>query len=349
MFIKNLKSKLKILFAVMAAMTTASCGWIKDDLEPCPAQLRLRFVYDNNLKFANAFPHEVKSVYVWAFDESGAPVWSDSAVGDALSNGDFAIETPLTEGKYDFVSWCGLQDNNDFDLSTYTPASKEELEIKLNTINKDGKHISQSYLPGLYHGIISDETFIVNADAPSIKTITIPLMKDTNNIRVLLQKYDGSEINESDFEVFMTIPDAWLSWENSVVPEGPMVTYCPWDVKHGTANVGENPGQGTITSMSSLLYEFSSSRLIADADATLTVRRTSDNHDIIRIPIIEYFLMVKGHYVNPDGSPLTDQQYLDRQDDYSILFFIDENNGWYVGYGIYINSWAVVPPQSQPV
>lgn len=350
MFLKNTYNKLIKSAALFGCIFGfAGCSLINDDLEECPANLSLRFIYDYNLKFSNAFPHEVKSVYVWAFDETGALVWSESASGEALSDENFAIETPLTEGRYDFVSWCGLQGNNDFNLATYTPASKEELEIKLNTIDTDRSYVSQSHFPGLYHGTLLNENYILNTNEPSIKTVTIPLMKDTNDIRVLLQKYDGSEIKESDFEVFMTIPDAWLDWNNAVNPEGPMVTYRPWDIKHGTAAMEEEPEDGTVTSISSLLYEFSSSRLIVDADATLTVRRTSDNKDIIRIPIIDYFLMVKGHYENPDGTPLTDQQYLDRQDDYSILFFIDENNGWYIGYGIYINSWAVVPPQNQPV
>ena len=44
---------------------------------------------------------------------------------------------------------------------------------------------------------------------------------------------------------------------------------------------------------------------------------------------------------------MTDQEYLDRQDDYSILFFIDASNNWYMAGGIYINSWAVVPPQNE--
>ncbi len=350
MFLKNLSNILIISAATLGSvMALSGCSLINDDLPECTAKLRVRFVYDYNLKFADAFPHEVKSVNVWAFDASGALVWSESASGEELADKDFALDTPLAEGTYDFVSWCGLKDNVDFDLATYIPTSKEELEVKLKTIEEDGTYLNKSHLPGLYHGMVLQEGFTPEPNKHTLKTVTIPLMKHTNDIRVLLQKYDGSEIKESDFEVFITIPDAWLNWNNAIMSASPMVTYRPWDIKHGTAAMEEEPEDDTITSISSLLYEFSSSRLIVDADATLTVRRTSDNKDVIRIPIIDYFLMVKGHYKNPDGTPLTDQQYLDRQDDYSILFFIDENNGWYMGYGIYINSWAVVPPQNQPV
>ena len=62
----------------------------------------------------------------------------------------------------------------------------------------------------------------------------------------------------------------------------------------------------------------------------------------MRIPLIDYLLLIKGHYGN-----MGDQEYLDRQDDYSILFFLDHGKNWYIAGGIYINSWAVVPPQNE--
>lgn len=348
---KHILNKLIKCAALGSVAALCGCSLINEDLDECTDKLIVNFVYDYNLKFSNAFPQEVKSVNVWAFDSNGAFVWSGSASGEALRSEDFAIETPLPAGTYDFLSWCGLKDNDDFNLATYTPTSKEELEVKLKTIESNSDFISSSFLPSLYHGYLSSFTYTVNPKENSVSTATIPLIKDTNNIRIMLQKYNGDEISAEDFEVKITIPDAWLAWNNDVLPSGPTVTYEPWETKYGTASMPDPTGQSeTITSISSLLYEFSSSRLIAGANAILTVVRTSDNVPVIRIPIIEYFLMVMGHYEKPDGTPLTDaQEYLDRQDDYSILFFIDENNGWYMGYGIYINKWAVVPPQNQPL
>lgn len=344
MFLKNLNKKLIITSVASGILISlASCSLLNEDLSECPVSMRVRFIYDYNLKFADAFAHEVKSVNVWAFDTAdGTLVWSDSASGEELADKDFALEAPLTEGTYDFVAWCGLKDNEDFNLATYTPASKEELEVKLRTVEKDGLNISSSHLPGLYHGTVLNDTFTVNPTAPTIKTLTIPLMKDTNDIRVLLARYNGTAIGENDFDVKITIPDAWLGWNNNVLSEGPMVTYTPWDVSYGYITTPDNENDpDVLTTFSTAIFDLSSSRLIKGANATLTVRRNSDNTDIIRIPIIEYFLLVKGHY-----GDMTDQSYLDRQDDYSIMFFVDEDNNLYAAGGIYINSWAVVPPQN---
>ena len=46
---------------------------------------------------------------------------------------------------------------------------------------------------------------------------------------------------------------------------------------------------------------------------------------------------------------MSNQEYLDRQDEYSLTFFIDKNYNWYSQIGIYINSWHVVPKQDTPL
>ena len=56
----------------------------------------------------------------------------------------------------------------------------------------------------------------------------------------------------------------------------------------------------------------------------------------MRLPLAEYALLVKGYYRENMG----DQEYLDRQDEYSLTLFLDE--GEWVSSVIYINSWRVV-------
>ena len=58
---------------------------------------------------------------------------------------------------------------------------------------------------------------------------------------------------------------------------------------------------------------------------------------VLSIPLIDYCLLVKGNY----NRNMSDQEYLDRQDEYNMTFFLDENDRW-VNSTIYINSWKVV-------
>ena len=63
---------------------------------------------------------------------------------------------------------------------------------------------------------------------------------------------------------------------------------------------------------------------------------------VLSIPLIDYALLVKGFY-NRD---MDDQEYLDRQDVYDMVFFLDESDRWLDAY-IYINSWKVVMQNSE--
>lgn len=348
MHIKKNRNRLMMAAATLATVLCSGCSMVNDEPVPCPAQLRVRFAYDYNLKFADAFANEVKSVNVWAFDESGKPVWSASEAGDALAAKDFFIETPLMEGRYDFVSWCGLKDNASFDLSTYTPASKEELEVALKTLAEDGEQVSSANLPGLFHGMAEGVTYEIDPYNPTYKNVVISLMKDTKDIRVMLQHLDGSAITNRDFTVTITDNNGEYSWNNSLL-QSPVISYRPWNVKYGEVTA---PGQGetkTVSTVASLLFELSTGRLMADSNAMLTVHRNWDDRDIIRIPLVDYLLLVKGHYEDRNGHEIGDQEYLDRQDDYSMVFFIDKNSNWYIAAGIYVNNWAVVPPQENPL
>ena len=219
---KTFRTIIRLIPAVLAVgLTTTGCTVVYDDLTDCPARLGVRFQFNYTLDRGEAFAEQVHSVNVWAFDQAGKFVWTGSASGDILKKPDFKLETPLGEGTYDFVAWCGLEDNEDFSLATYTPASMQELEMKLKTIEKDGLNVSSSHFKSLFHGMKSRIEHKINPYAPSITTVTIPLIKDTNDIAVMLVNEDGTTLNESDFTVSFSYADSWLAWNNAVYDDSP--------------------------------------------------------------------------------------------------------------------------------
>jgi len=345
MHIRNLKSGIFISAAIFAGVMTPGCGMVSENLDPCPTELRIKFVYDYNLKWGDAFRHEVTSVNVWAFNPQGSLVWSGSAAGSGLSAGDFYLDTSLTDGEYDFVAWCGLEGNTGFDLATYTPVSKEDLVVTLRTLEENGLDVCKTNLPGLYHAYVPDVEYESDPYNPTLNTVTMSLMKDTKDIRVMLQHLDGSEIENRDFVVTITDNNAEYAWDNVLLPTSRTVAYQPWNIRYGqTSAPGEQEGRAetgeTQTTVASLMFELSTGRLMSDSKARLVVHRNWDNRDIIDIPLVDYLKLVRGHY-----GDISDQDYLDRQDDYSIVFFIDKHSNWYMDGEIYVNGWAVVPPQ----
>ena len=336
------KSKLSLAFASFLTLAvTPGCSFVTEDLDPCPEELRLKFECAY-LKDTDAFRYEVNSINVWAFDQQGRPVWSGSASGPEIKQEGYYLKTPLGAGTYDFIAWCGLEGNESFDLATYTPSSKEDLEVKMKTIQEDGKHVSKTHLDGIYHASLENVEYKADPLNANIKEVTVRLIKDTKDIRVMLQHLDGKEINEKDFSVTITDANSEYAWNNALLPS-PLVTYQPWNTKYGVVSAPESQSGMTrdITTIASLLFELSTGRLMENSNAILTVHRNWDNRDIIRIPLVDYLLLIRGYYGN-----IADQEYLDLQDDYSMVFFIDASSNWYMAAGIYINGWAVVPPQA---
>ncbi len=336
------------LTAMMTVGLTSCDNWVYDDLDPCTVTYRVKFTYDYNMKFADAFPAEVHSVNVWAFDSQGRLAWKGEASGDALKEKDFYITMDVAPGTYSFLAWGGLAGQQAFTVAdANAPADMQALDCDLNLKNATRADVEGLYadyeMRGLYHGIINDVTLATRETEHYVQEVTIPLMKGTNRVAVMLQHTNNQPIKDGDFSVSIEAANSLLSWNNDVLP-GPTFSYIPWSTSYGQTT-SSGSGDGTQSTVSTYLSELSTSRIMADSDQRLKVVRNTDGKTIIDIPFVQYLLLVKGNY----NRNLTDQEYLDRQDDFSMVFFLTDDNTWYSAIGIYINSWAVVPPQEDNI
>ena len=105
---------------------------------------------------------------------------------------------------------------------------------------------------------------------------------------------------------------------------------------------GTKTGEGQ-TEVNAAVARFTVSRLVHDkaTSCTLHVTRKSDGSSVLKLPIVNYMLMFKD---NHDATkPMSDQEYLDRENSWRFVFFLDESNGnsW-VNTRIIINDWKVV-------
>ena len=82
--------------------------------------------------------------------------------------------------------------------------------------------------------------------------------------------------------------------------------------------------------------EFSLCRLMADNDPYLLITRSSDNHKVVSLPLINYLLAQKSEVY----AKMPAQEYLDREHDWAMTFFLDSNRTWlYVE--ILVGNWVV--------
>lgn len=357
----------RLLGTVTAALALGAVGAlpscdsaIYDDEGDCSVHYRVSFSYDMNMKFVEAFPKEVKSVTLYVYDPQGRLVTSKTESGESLASHDYFMEVDVLPGRYDLLVWAEGQspmaDHTAFEIepaSSGTAMSAIGAALPLDGTPGDvgpatGLYVDRDITP-LFHGIKRGVEFPDTYGNVAIEPVR--LTKDTNVMQVLLQQIDGSSLSSDDFSVYITADNSRLNYLNDVVPASPF-GYRPWALTMTSASFDEPdtdtgttetaaPPRAVQTEANGILAELTTGRLMAGSAPRLVVRRNTDGTDIISINLIQYLLMVKGEY----NRHMDDQQYLDRKDAYTMMFFVDKDLNWYIAAGVYINGWHIVPPQ----
>lgn len=319
---------------IAAAISAAGCGeLIYDHDKDCEPRHRVRFRYDYNLKKADAFAQEVNAVTLYVTDpETGEVVWSRTDSSDAVRQEGYTMDLDgLKPGRYRLLAWGGDGHAGSPCFSMGEGGREQDLTAM---INRDQENIVDSDLPRLY----KDLDFEYNPREFSSEwgeyIHTVRLMKNTNDIHVVLQHLSGNPLDPADFTFDIESPNGFMDHNNRLVDDMTL-TYLPWRVRSGLA-AGFVPENLDEARFSAVIADFTVGRLVAGVPMWLTIRRADNAAIVARVPVTDYSLMVKGHYED-----MPDQEYLDRQDDYSMVFFLDEGLRWIDTY-IYINSWHVV-------
>lgn len=327
-------SKVFSLIAVGGLMCAAtSCDNAIYDYEgDCSTSYQVRFKYDHNMKYADAFPNEVNSVTLHLLDENDNVVWKKTESGAALAAEGYTMTVDAPAGKYHLLAWCG-----DEDATTYTIGTDTRKEGLTATLHRSYETRSDAHIHDrinrLYHGFVESQTF---TEGEGTHTFTVPLIKNTNDVHVVLQQTSDKPLDKDLFSFEITDDNGLMEWDNTVTPTE-ILTYHPSRVDNGSAEIEGEPDSRT-QNLNAVIAEFTTGRLMEDhrSDARLTVRRTDTGATVLSVKLIDVLLLIKGYY-----NGMSDQEYLDRQDDYSIIFFLNDNMAWMNSY-IYINSWKVV-------
>ena len=325
-----------MLATLFVALSTSSCkeGLIYEGEGDCGTYYNIEFKYDYNMKFADAFAKEVNSLALFVFDQNDRLVKSIVEEDEAkLSADNYSMALELESGTYELVAWAGLMNEESFDLLATLEegvTKREELQVALK--NNEGV-VEKDLLP-LFHGAMT----LDYTSEPGTYTETMSLVKDTNVVRVVLQQMsDGLVADKFRYEI--TADNGLLNHNNEVLANG-MLTYKPWSVSSGTADVAPGYGTNGVTradEVSVAVAEFTISRMIDGQSPVLTIWNIEENEPVLSIPIADYALLVKGNY----NSSMSNQEYLDRQDEYNMTFFLDEDGDW-LSASIIVNSWRVV-------
>lgn len=324
------------LLAILAwSFVAVSCDNIlAEEEEDCSIHYRVKFKYDYNMKYADAFANEVNSVTLYAFDDDGKLVFQKTEEDEILKSPNYYMELDINPGDYRLITWAGRLDEEasfSVPLLTVGESTYEELICKMDRAytraDDNGAYINTE-LTGLWHGEIPKQNF--SSRAALIQTAVIPLVKNTNRIRIILQQLSDGSVDASKFDYTITDDNGLMNYDNSIL-EDELLTYMPWHQGQGSSSIN-GVDLGTINVA---VAELTTGRLMADKNPILTITNRETGKVVLSIPLVKYLLLTEA-----EGHDMAPQEYLDRQDEYSLTFFVDANMAW-INTQIIINGWIV--------
>lgn len=330
----------KVTTMLAAVLCFSACDSVFDDEGDCEPRYFVRFVYDMNMLRTDAFATQVNSVDLYVFDaETGAYVTHFPDKGEALASGSYRMPLNLAPGKYNFIAWCGLADNDDDFTVPQAVAQPEDLKCTMARSRDEKGVYSKRNLHALFHGSLTAEL----PDTEGEHVYTVKLIKDTNNINLSLNHTAGP-LDPESFEITLTEENGLMAHDNSLLADE-LIEYRPWSLRSGeleviTNRAGETPddekedgSQGSF-----LKAEISTARLMANRDARINIVDKENGKTVFSIPLIKWALMLR----SDNHASMGEQEYLDREDEYNLMVFLADNKEGWMAMEIVINGWHII-------
>lgn len=313
-----------VLFG-LTLLILSGCEWVKSDLDGCPSGYWLELDYSYNLQDIDA-ASKLEDITVLAYDSLGNYVSTINSTKAERSLNDGLIELKdFKPGRYTFVVWAGLADDRHFaSYHSLGILTMDSLKVGL----KYPSQVQRENFGDLYYGSASGVRL---SGAPG--TYRVRMMKDTNKL-VCLVRYTNSEpVTTERFTMEVTATDGTMDARNEPIGTE-TVTYLPYSEEDVTIT---DEAEGTT--VTAARYGFQLMRLLAKDDSRLRLKRKATGGVAIDLPLTQYIAQVSVLY-NLYGHPLTVQEYLDRQDFHTFVFYLSKENDDMLAM-LRINNWIV--------
>ena len=313
---------LKQICSILCILLMTSCTWVKDDVDNCPYGFWLNLHYTYNILDVEAAPEYISEVTVYIYDANGNYVSRLDVPQSVLkANGHRVRVEGLPEGDYQFVVWSGIG-NSAYAVS----GDRSTMDQFCLSLAQTGSRVS-SCLPDLYYGKLQtvhfDDEYAVH---------DVYMMKNTNQLACLVVPMsDDISVSPDDFDMRIASANSVMDAHNRLVSDDVM-TYEPFvrnPVTFDDAEYGELNG---------VCFNISTLRLMEDQDCRLILEKKETGETIFNISFPEYIGMIGSLYTNL-GRQLTVQEYLDRQDFYTIVFYLSSDLDQLIQ--LQVNSWRL--------
>ncbi|MBS6574997.1 FimB/Mfa2 family fimbrial subunit [Parabacteroides goldsteinii] len=312
MKLKSLLRHIAMWFVLIGSLIMTSCDSFNEDLPEC--RLFVKFKYDYNMEFADAFHSQVDKVELYVFDKDGKFLFKQTEEGSTLGTGSYLMEVKLPVGQYQFMAWAGAHDS--YDITSLQAGVSSIADLKLQ-LKREETLIIDKELEPLWYGEINNVDFTGTTD----QTEVINLIKDTNKVRFVFQGSNedswGVDVNAYTYEIIES--NGYLAHDNSLLGDDNL-SFRPYHIEQKNLAAG--------------IVELNTMRFLANRNARFVVTEKATGKKVFNINLTDFLVMTK-----IEGHNMSVQEYLDRESEYKIVFFFADNDPWLV-LQININGWT---------
>ena len=360
-------SRLTAISSIVAlgSMLCSCNDLMHDDLPSCDMGVDLQFKYDYNVQRADMFNDHVGGVSVFVYDQQGKFITRqdayNSATSQPLKDHNYTMRLNLEPGKYRFATFAFQKKYEEtrtlkgakFQIAIPQEGSDiKDLNVRLdrtslnrqNAQSPDGNDpednpavVENQSLPldTLWQGL-SDH--LVEVKDLQVTKHTISLVRDTKQLTISLHQLDEpADIHAEDFSYQITDANGYINYDNSLLPDEEL-TYTPyktWTTEFTTP-------EGTVqerTAHAALMF----SRLVLhpatenNKNAILSIWNKKTGEEVVRINLADFLAQGRGAF---EALNYSAQEFLDREYDYKLDFFLKGDKWQYVKLGISILDWS---------
>ena len=312
MKLKSLLRHIAMWFVLIGSLIMTSCDSFNEDLLEC--RLFVKFKYDYNMEFVDAFHSQVDKVELYVFDKDGKFLFKQAEEGSTLGTGSYLMEVKLPVGQYQFMAWAGAHDS--YDITSLQAGVSSITDLKLQ-LKREETLIIDKELEPLWYGEINNVDFTGTTDQTEI----INLIKDTNKVRFVFQGSNedswGVDVNAYTYEIIES--NGYLAHDNSLLGDDNL-SFRPYHIEQKNLAAG--------------IVELNTMRFLANRNARFVVTEKATGKKVFNINLTDFLVMTK-----IEGHNMSAQEYLDRESEYKIVFFFADNDPWLV-LQININGWT---------
>lgn len=326
----------KLLLLTLLAGAITSCDSILDyDEGDCSIEYCVKFKYDYNMEEVDVFAQQVRTVTLYAFDNNNNLVYQKTDQGELLGDKDYAMTVDIDPSKFHLIAWAGLNDES-FAVPLLYPQQSQIEELKVKTLrkavmraeaeNEKGNYIVEQELHSLWHGEVKNGPATRSGNQ---QISTVSLVKNTNNIRIVVAQVNRSggpvtrALTAETFKCEIYDDNGYMDYDNSLLDDN-LLTYKPFVVESETVSSRAFSDAGEpAKEYNAVVSEISVARLMADKTPELTIVDSETQTTLFHVPNLVKFLE-KLQLEKYKDRHYTLQEYLDREDAYSMIVFVDE-------------------------